>query len=72
LTREVVTAIIGIITMAGISRSEEGNTTIQVKKTTAKKLQDLATKWGDTYDAVIDRLLNGNKPEEKEKPRGDG
>lgn len=46
-------------------------TTICVKKDTAKALMNLG-KMGDTYDAVIQRLLNGSKPEEKGEPRGDG
>lgn len=46
-------------------------TTIQVKKSTAKKLQ-ARWKFGDTYDAVINRLFNGRKPEEKGDTRGDG
>ncbi len=39
-------------------------TSIQVTKSTAKRLQCLG-KMGDTYSAVIERLLNGNRPEEK-------
>ena len=60
----------GIIAMVDKNKVKADMTTIQVKKATAKRLQDLA-KWGDTYDVVIDRLLNGDKPGEKEKPRGD-
>jgi hypothetical protein len=40
--------------------------TIQVTKSTAKQLQGLAG-WGETYDTVIRRLLNGAKGE----PHGD-
>ncbi len=50
--------------------TKEAMTTISVKKSTAKKLQCLG-KWGDTYDTVIEALLNGNHPEEEQKPRGD-
>jgi len=56
--------------MVKVSKVKEEMTTIQVRKATTKKLQALA-KWGDTYDVVIDRLLNGNKPEERGEPQGD-
>lgn len=50
--------------MATVGKSKKEMTTIQVEKSIAKRLQDLA-KWGDTYSAVIKRLLNGNRPKEK-------
>ena len=51
-------------------KTKEDWTTIAVKKDTAKALLGLG-KMGDTYDAVIRRLVNSRKPDEKEKPRGD-
>lgn len=48
-------------------------TTIQVTRATAKELQSLG-RWGDTYDAIIRRLLNGQKPAgegEPDEDRGD-
>lgn len=55
--------------MDSIQEDKEAGTTIRVKKSTAKKLQSLA-KWGETYDTVIEALLNGNCPEEEHKPQG--
>jgi len=57
--------------MVDMKETKEGSTTIQVKKATARKLQSLA-QWGDSYDAVINRLLNGKKPVGKVEPPGDG
>lgn len=51
--------------------TKEAMTTISVKKSTAEKLRGRAKKWGDTYDTVIEALLNGNFPEEEHKPQGD-
>jgi len=55
-----------------MSKGHKGDcTTIEVKKDTALALRDLG-KMGDSYDAVIRRLLNGKKPKEVEEPSGDG
>lgn len=52
------------------NKAKEEMTCIRVRKSTSQKLMELG-KMGDTYDAVISRLLNGRKPIEKEKPQGD-
>lgn len=56
--------------MDTVTKDKKEMTTIQIEKDVAKKLQELAS-WGETYNAVILRLLNGSKPEEKGEPRGD-
>ena len=70
MTITAITAIIVIDAMTNNERVKEKTITIQLKVVTAKKIQDLF-KFGDSYDAVINRLLNGNKPEEKGEPHGD-
>jgi len=45
-------------------------TTIWVEKDLVEQLKKLG-KMGDTYSAVIRRLLDGNKPEGEGKPHGD-
>jgi len=47
--------------MDNVDKRESNMTTISVKKSTAKTLQSLG-KWGDTYDSVILRLLDGSNP----------
>ena len=73
MTIDAITDIIGIIAMVDISKAQKGMTTISVKKATALKLQGLAS-WGETYDSVILRLLNGSNPGregETHEDRGD-
>lgn len=73
MTIDAITDIIGIIAMVDISKAQKGMTTISVKKATALKLQGLAS-WGETYDTVILRLLNGSNPGregETHEDRGD-
>ena len=48
--------------MSTVSKGKVGMTTIQIQKDTAKLLQDLGH-MGETYDAVIRRLINGARPE---------
>ncbi|MDD5510496.1 MAG: hypothetical protein PHI12_06795 [Dehalococcoidales bacterium] len=55
--------------MKAVTKKKVKMTTIQVEETTAKMLQSLG-KWGDTYNTVILRLLNGNKPKDKGGPHG--
>ena len=45
--------------------------TIELERSTIKKLQALFSHYGDTYNVVILRLMNSHKPDEKEKPQGD-
>ena len=73
MTIDAITDIIGIIAMVDISKAQKGFTTISVKKATALKLQGVAS-WGETYDSVILRLLNGSNPGregEAHEDRGD-
>lgn len=58
--------------MANITKDKKDMTTIQIEKDVAKKLQKLFIEWGDTYNAVILRLLDGKRPGEKGEPRGGG
>jgi len=71
LTIEVLTAIVSrkVIEMVD-KKTREDMTTIWVEKEVAEMLKDLG-RMGDTYSAVIRRLLDGRKPEEKERPQGD-
>ena len=48
--------------MRTVSKGKEGMTTIQIQRDTAKLLQDLGH-MGETYDAVIRRLINGARLE---------
>lgn len=72
MTIDVITAIIFIKVIEMVEKKRRKNmTTISVEKEVAEMLKDLG-RMGDTYSAVIRRLVNGSKPDEKEEPRGDG
>jgi len=51
-------------------KQRENMTTIWVEKEVVEMLKDLG-RMGDTYSAVIRRLVNGSKPDEKGEPQGD-
>lgn len=72
MTRDVITAIVFIEVKEMVEKKPRKDmTTIWVEKEVVEMLKDLG-RIGDTYSVVIRRLVDGRKPDEKEKPRGDG
>ena len=58
--------------MGTVKRTKEAMTTIQIARSTAAELQKFGH-WGDTYDAIIRRFLNGSKgaPDENSESNRD-
>ncbi len=59
MTIDAIISIIGIMTMVGIDKSQKSS--IQVSKALKERLDGLYQKKGDTYEAILWRLLNGSK-----------